>query len=144
MKLQRISLVAALCLVASVVASPVPKEEKRVAKPHHAKRNALGKRGYEKDYYGDDYYYDDDYDYSYSYDDDYYYEDDYDYSYSYDDDYYYDDYDYYGSYGKGKSSYKKRDAAPKPLKFKTMSLDHFVANGKNLIWPNIHSNKYKL
>ncbi|CAG8697364.1 5981_t:CDS:2, partial [Gigaspora rosea] len=66
MKLQRISLVAALCLVASVVASPVPKEEKRVAKPHHdkrapkhTKRNALGKRG--------------------------------------------------------KSSYKKRDAAPKPL-----------------------------
>ncbi|RIB02519.1 hypothetical protein C2G38_870906 [Gigaspora rosea] len=73
MKLQRISLVAALCLVASVVASPVPKEEKRVAKPHHDKRAPKHrKRGYEKDYYGDDYYYDDDYDYSYSYDDDYY------------------------------------------------------------------------
>ncbi|KAF0538386.1 hypothetical protein F8M41_007894 [Gigaspora margarita] len=51
MKLQSISLIAAICLVATAAASPIPKEEKRVAKPHndkrapkHDKRNALGKR----------------------------------------------------------------------------------------------------
>ncbi|KAF0536914.1 hypothetical protein F8M41_008850 [Gigaspora margarita] len=108
MKLQSISLIAAICLVATAAASPVPKEEKRVAKPHndkraprHIKRNALGKRGeYEDKYDYDDYYYSE-------YDD--YYYDSYD-SYDYDD-YYYSDYD---DYSYGKKGYK-RNAAPKPV-----------------------------
>ncbi|CAG8828041.1 13027_t:CDS:2, partial [Gigaspora margarita] len=38
MKLQSISLIAAICLVATAAASPIPKEEKRVAKPHNGKQ----------------------------------------------------------------------------------------------------------
>ncbi|CAG8752526.1 5558_t:CDS:2, partial [Dentiscutata erythropus] len=48
MKLRSISLIAAICLVASAVANPIPKEEKRVAEPSNEKREPKPKPAHNK------------------------------------------------------------------------------------------------